>query len=87
MNALPSHIGPSRIRRLNPARVAANLSKSLANAVPFATYSSSVRVAHSSDKPTASTRLAPTLCAWHPPIIVSTGTPIHIASHVVVVPA
>ena len=69
------------------ARVAANLSKSLANAVPFATYSSSVRVAHSSDKHTASTKLAPTLCAWHPPIIVSTGTPIHIASHVVVVPA
>ena len=30
---------------------------------------------------------APTLCAWHSPIAVNTGTPIHSDSHVVVVPA
>lgn len=54
--------------------------------IASSTYSFLVRATQFDPKPTALTRDAPTLCAWHAPVRVIHGTPIIIDSHVVVVP-
>ena len=48
-------------------------------------YSCSEEAIHSG-KPAADSKLAPTRAAWREPENVTTGTPIHKASHVVVAP-
>src|SRR5262249_45708825 len=83
--APPSHNGDAARSGRKERRMSSNRPGLPASARAISTYSST-ELAIKSVRPIWLSRLAPTRAAWRSPRSITTGTPIHSASQVVVVP-
>lgn len=86
MKAAASHSGDASMRPLISVRRCASAAGDAAHAAAAAMYSSRELHTQSDSTPIAVSSERPTLCAWQAPLRVTTGTPMKMASQVVVVP-